>query len=159
MDLYNLYPNLFNSQNEHTPLDLQIIREQESSSNLNYHPYKDYFRYKLIDKETGRFYRYIRIPELTSNTTLIDQFNGKYDYIPAPYRKYSPRKLIWKLRVLLIMIAGLFVVLSDSFRTFLKSKFSNQLWVIIRGVVILLIAYTIWGRYGDEIINFVKNIL
>lgn len=143
---YDLFPD---RNSKHTEIDKQLISEQYEGSK-NYNPLMEMWRYKLIDKKTNKFYKHIIVPRITQYTTLRDQFDGKYNFEKAPYRKYSPRKIYW-------LIAIIWGNKREIFNNIYKSNISKQVWIIVRTVIGLLIAYTIWGLFGDQIIEIVKR--
>lgn len=138
-----------NSRTEHNDLDLQIIEEQKKYT--HYNPFTQSYRYKVYDKATGDFKLNVMVPKLTSKTYLVERNPEKLVYKPFPYRKYSPRQIIWWLKRKKETIIRLFV-------KFRGLKIWSVIFSIFKGVFILLIAYTIWGLLGEKILTFFRNL-
>ena len=143
-----LIPGLHNFprfREEHTALDKRLVDEQKKSSK-HYNPVKKTWRYRLIDKSTGKYYRFTRIRQITRNTSFIDQFEGKYEYRPWPYAKYSLLKVWW-------FLIQMWRSRSHFFDSAVKSPFTRETWIIFRSVVVLLIAYVIWDLFKKDILK------
>lgn len=146
-----LFSSFYDSENneKHSALDRQIISEQNDWSK-HYNPIMDKWRYKLIDKKSNKYFRFTRIRKIGKYETFIDQFDGKYKYVPWPYKKRSLRKIYW------------FAVLLwrnklDIANSVYESKITKEIWVIIRSVIVLLLAYLIWAVFGEEITSMITN--
>jgi len=142
-----LTPFNFNSdRNEkHTAFDKQLLDEQKEWKK-HYNPIKNIWRYKLIDKETKKYFRFTRIRKLGKYESFIDQFDIKYKYEAWPYKKRSIRKVYW----FLILIWRNKLEISNNV---FESKITKEIWIIIRSVLVLLLAYLLWAIFGDSILS------
>ena len=121
------------NDDKHSMLDRQLISEQKEWKK-HYNPIRNKWRYKLIDKASNKYFRFTRIRKLGNYETYIDQFDGKYKYVPWPYKKRSIRKLYW-------FIVLLWRNKLDIANSVYESKITKEIWIIIRSVIVLLLAY------------------
>ena len=140
----------YDKNKNHSDLDRQMLREQAPNArHLN--PFSGYYRYKLIEKKTGKLYRIILVPKVTRYNSLDTRYAGAYDYEPYPYKTVSIRKVYWLLKTI-------WQNRLDIFRGIMSSPVSVQIWIVIRSVIVLLIAYTIWALFQDDILRVVHGL-
>jgi len=148
MENFKLPKHLFEFRTEQNDLDKRIMYEQNSLD--HYNPVSGYYRYKLIDKESKKLFKMIKVPKLTNSTYLTGNFAEKYDYVKWPYKKKSLLKMIWWIRLKLRNRKPIIPRIRNSF-------LYKQILFIMRGVLILIIAYVIWELFKEQIMSLIKG--
>jgi len=73
MKKFNLPNSFFEFRKEQNEFDKRIMTEQRSLE--HYNPISGYYRYKLIDKQSKKLYKMIKVPKLTESTYLTGDYN------------------------------------------------------------------------------------
>ncbi|MHA7060243.1 hypothetical protein ACWGOQ_0023680 [Aquimarina sp. M1] len=77
--------------------------------------------------------------------TIQDTDINKFDELYRPIKKYNALKINQK-------IPSIKRIIEKS----INSKISKEIWIIIRTVFCLLIAYTVWALFNEQIIYWIK---